>query len=97
MILGWIHTHPQHALFLSAVDLHTQSNYQALLPEAVAIVWAPGEQTQLGVFRLTGPGIKEVQSCQKAGFHHHNLSCYEQAQNVSIQPGNVRYQVIDLR
>ncbi len=39
--LGWIHTHPRHACFLSSVDLHTSVSYQALLPEALAVVLAP--------------------------------------------------------
>ena len=39
--LGWIHTHPQFDLFLSAVDLHNQHAYQSQLKEAVAIVTSP--------------------------------------------------------
>lgn len=39
--LGWIHTHPTQACFLSSVDLHTQFSYQALLKEAIAVVIAP--------------------------------------------------------
>jgi len=41
MTLGWIHTHPQYDLFLSAVDLHNQIAYQMQLPEAIAIVSSP--------------------------------------------------------
>ena len=39
--LGWIHTHPSQSAFLSSVDLHTQFSYQSMLPEAIAIVYAP--------------------------------------------------------
>ena len=37
-ILGWYHTHPGMGLFLSGTDIATQKIYQALLPEAVALV-----------------------------------------------------------
>jgi len=37
-ILGWFHTHPGMSLFLSGTDIATQKIYQALLPEAVAMV-----------------------------------------------------------
>ncbi|MCG3254426.1 MAG: Mov34/MPN/PAD-1 family protein, partial [Candidatus Heimdallarchaeota archaeon] len=38
IILGWYHTHPGLGLFLSGTDIATQKIYQALLPEAVAMV-----------------------------------------------------------
>lgn len=41
LTLGWIHTHPTQACFLSSVDLHTHFSYQKLLKEAIAIVIAP--------------------------------------------------------
>ncbi|MCK5159469.1 MAG: Mov34/MPN/PAD-1 family protein [Candidatus Heimdallarchaeota archaeon] len=37
-IFGWFHTHPNMGLFLSGTDIATQKIYQALLPEAVAMV-----------------------------------------------------------
>jgi len=37
-ILGWYHTHPGLGCFLSGTDIATQKIYQALLPEAVAMV-----------------------------------------------------------
>ncbi len=37
-ILGWFHTHPGMGCFLSGTDIATQKVYQALLPEAVAMV-----------------------------------------------------------
>ena len=39
--LGWIHTHPSQSAFLSSVDLHTHFGYQSMMPEAIAIVYAP--------------------------------------------------------
>ncbi|MCH92845.1 STAM-binding protein, partial [Trifolium medium] len=39
--VGWIHTHPSQSCFMSSVDLHTQYSYQAMIPEAFAIVLAP--------------------------------------------------------
>lgn len=41
IIIGWIHTHPTQTCFLSSRDQHTQSGYQAMLNESVAIVCAP--------------------------------------------------------
>lgn len=37
-IVGWWHTHPGLSAFLSPTDVRTQSIYQALMPNAVAIV-----------------------------------------------------------
>jgi STAM-binding protein len=39
--LGWIHTHPTQSCFMSSRDLHTQSGYQVMLPESIAVVCAP--------------------------------------------------------
>ncbi|KAJ2971678.1 hypothetical protein NUW58_g9348 [Xylaria curta] len=41
LMLGWIHTHPTQTCFMSSRDLHTQSGYQIMLPESIAIVCAP--------------------------------------------------------
>ena len=32
-LLGWIHTHPAHSVFLSSVDMHNQYERQRILPE----------------------------------------------------------------
>ena len=58
MTLGWIHTHPSQGCFMSAVDVHTHSSYQASLPEAIAIVVAPNDPHsppggRFAIFRLT--------------------------------------------
>lgn len=73
-ILGWIHTHPSQTCFLSSVDLHTQSSYQIMLPEAVAIVLAPKHEPSWGIFRLTDPpGIEIIKKCkQSSTFHPHD-------------------------
>ncbi|XP_037546913.1 AMSH-like protease [Nematolebias whitei] len=71
LTLGWIHTHPTQTAFLSSVDLHTHCSYQLMLPEAIAIVCAP-KHNELGVFRLTGPGVSEVSGCRHKGFHPHS-------------------------
>lgn len=41
MVFGWIHTHPTQTCFMSSRDLHTQSGYQIMMPESIAIVCAP--------------------------------------------------------
>ncbi|WFC97449.1 ubiquitinyl hydrolase 1 [Malassezia yamatoensis] len=73
LTLGWIHTHPSQSCFLSSLDVHTHAGYQALLPEAVAVVCAPKHRPRLGVFRLTDPpGLRYVLNCkQTAAFHAH--------------------------
>ncbi|EJD74925.1 hypothetical protein LOAG_17833 [Loa loa] len=71
--LGWIHTHPSQTAFLSSVDLHTHCSYQLMLSEAVAIVVAP-KFNEVGIFRLSERGMKEVGGCRKVGFHPHEDS-----------------------
>lgn len=64
LTLGWIHTHPSQACFMSSMDLHTHAGYQATLPEAVAIVVAPRERMS-AVYRLTDDGgLELVQKCE---------------------------------
>ncbi|CAH8518589.1 unnamed protein product [Heterobilharzia americana] len=82
--LGWIHTHPTQTAFLSAVDLHCQLSYQALLPEAIAIVCAP-KFDDIQCFSLTPDhGVSFLSKCKKTGFHPHstNLPLYEQSKHV---------------
>jgi len=38
VIVGWWHTHPGHTSFMSSTDVSTQSRYQKLFPDAIAIV-----------------------------------------------------------
>lgn len=73
LTLGWIHTHPSQSCFLSSLDLHTQAAYQALLPEAIAIVCALQHSPSVGIFRLTRPeGLRCVLQCRDpAPFHPH--------------------------
>nr|CAH8849281.1 unnamed protein product [Trichobilharzia regenti] len=82
--LGWIHTHPTQTAFLSAVDLHCQLSYQAMLPEAIAIVCAP-KFDDIKCFSLTSDhGISFLSKCKLTGFHPHStdLPLYEQSQHV---------------
>lgn len=59
-IMGWFHTHPGMSSFMSPTDVATQRIYQALFPEAIAIVIDPIkfsetnniEDLDFGVFRL---------------------------------------------
>ncbi|MCP9265634.1 STAM-binding protein-like A [Dirofilaria immitis] len=83
--LGWIHdslsdcadskipTHPSQTAFLSSVDLHTHCSYQLMLSEAIAIVVAP-KFNEVGIFRLSERGMKEISGCRKTGFHLHEDS-----------------------
>ncbi|KAL4779827.1 hypothetical protein BJX76DRAFT_67738 [Aspergillus varians] len=88
MVLGWIHTHPTQTCFMSSRDLHTHCGYQVMLPESIAIVCAPSQTPDWGVFRLTDPpGLKSVLSCtQKGLFHPHaETNLYTDA----LRPGHV--------
>ncbi|KAK2744001.1 hypothetical protein FQN57_004454 [Myotisia sp. PD_48] len=102
MVLGWIHTHPTQTCFMSSRDLHTQSGYQVMLPESIAIVCAPRHTPSWGVFRLTDPpGLKTVLQCDKPGlFHpHEGTHIYTDA----LRPGHVfeakglEFETVDLR
>ncbi|OAX85006.1 hypothetical protein ACJ72_00631 [Emergomyces africanus] len=102
MVLGWIHTHPSQTCFMSSRDLHTQSGYQVMLAESIAIVCAPSKDPDWGVFRLTDPpGLKSVLSCTQPGlFHPHaEPNIYTDA----LKPGHVfeakglEFEVVDFR
>ncbi|KAI1131473.1 hypothetical protein F5Y10DRAFT_233733 [Nemania abortiva] len=75
LMLGWIHTHPTQTCFMSSRDLHTQSGYQVMLPESIAIVCAPRFEPSYGIFRLTNPpGLTHVLECkQSSTFHAHSV------------------------
>lgn len=96
--LGWIHTHPKQDCFMSSVDLHTHCGYQLMLPEAVAVVYAPCDnRKRVGVFRLTQPeGMKLIQQCTLKGFHVHpdGVTIYE---NADLMWSPVSIDVVDIR
>jgi STAM-binding protein len=101
--LGWVHTHPSQACFLSSVDVHTQCGYQTMLDEALAVVCAPRDAgRRCGVFRLSTPGgLKLVQRCDARGFHPHpptatGQALYELCGHVYLN-GRLRHDVVDLR
>ncbi|KAF8046917.1 hypothetical protein N665_3338s0002 [Sinapis alba] len=101
--LGWIHTHPTQTCFMSSVDLHTHYSYQIMLPEAVAIVMAPtDETTPHGIFHLSDPsGVSVIRNCQQRGFHPHEESedgnpIYEHCSHVFLN-SKLKYEVLDLR
>ncbi|KAF8586957.1 Mov34-domain-containing protein [Ramaria rubella] len=82
MTLGWIHTHPTQSCFMSSLDLHTHASFQCMLPEFFAIVVAPTQFPNCGVFRLTDPpGLKTILKCpDKSSFHPHgDLPIYTDA------------------
>ncbi|ODM17005.1 hypothetical protein SI65_07404 [Aspergillus cristatus] len=102
MVLGWIHTHPTQTCFMSSRDLHTHCGYQVMLPESIAIVCAPSQTPDWGIFRLTDPpGLRTVLNCTQPGlFHPHSESnIYTDA----LRPGHVfeakglEFETVDLR
>ncbi|XP_077218256.1 AMSH-like ubiquitin thioesterase 3 [Tasmannia lanceolata] len=101
--LGWIHTHPTQSCFMSSVDLHTHYSYQVMLPEAIAIVMAPTDESRThGIFHLSDPGgVSVIRHCQQRGFHPHEElpdggPIYEHCSHVYINP-NLKFDVVDLR
>lgn len=99
LTLGWIHTHPTQACFLSSVDLHTQSSYQALFPEAVAVVIAPRDTPNFAFFHLSKSGFPTIQNCPLSGFHHHpERGLYEACSHVVLSWNSKRpCKVVDMR
>uniref|UniRef100_A0A2N9ILJ2 AMSH-like ubiquitin thioesterase 2 n=1 Tax=Fagus sylvatica TaxID=28930 RepID=A0A2N9ILJ2_FAGSY len=88
---------------MSSVDLHTQYSYQAMLPEAFAIVMAPTDKSRsYGIFRLSDPGgMSLLKKCQETGFHSHEeladgSPIYEHCSNVYTN-SNLRFEIFDLR
>lgn len=95
-VMGWIHTHPNHDLFLSSIDLHTHACYQWFFPESVAIVFAPTHPKQIATFRITTKGLETIRNCKAKGFHPHGREIYKEAQNVEFV-SNSEFRKIDLR
>lgn len=96
--LGWIHTHPSQTAFLSSVDMHNQYGYQAMLPEAIAIVCAPKYQ-ETGIFTLTSErGLPEIGQCRERGFHQHTKTppLFDNCAHVSVVDTE-RIEMVDLR
>ena len=56
-IVGWAHSHPSYTPFLSQDDINTQSRYQALWEDSLAVVIDPTMITKFNpgysIFRLT--------------------------------------------
>ncbi|XP_002315693.3 AMSH-like ubiquitin thioesterase 2 isoform X1 [Populus trichocarpa] len=101
--VGWIHTHPSQSCFMSSIDLHTHFSYQAMVPEAFAIVMAPTDQSRsYGIFRLSDPGgMSVLKECEESGFHPHGEPAdgspiYEHCANVFTNT-NLRFEIFDLR
>lgn len=99
LTLGWIHTHPTQACFLSSVDLHTQSSYQSLFQEAIAIVIAPKDTPEFSIFHLSNAGLKKIQSCPRKGFHlHDEKNLYQTCRHVQLKwPLFKSYKIVDMR
>lgn len=101
--VGWIHTHPSQSCFMSSIDLHTQYSYQAMVPEAVAIVMAPTDKSrEYGIFRICEPGgMSVLRECKESGYHPHNepddgSPIYHHCTNVFVNH-NLRLEIFDLR
>jgi STAM-binding protein len=96
--LGWIHTHPQHGCFLSAIDLHTSAAYQCLSPDALAIVIAPTDTAlPVGIFQLSPSGMTRILNCPLRGFHPHDDPPPLYAQSRSVRLLSQKTTLIDAR
>lgn len=100
--LGWIHTHPTQSCFMSSIDVHTHYSYQIMLPEAIAIVMAPKDNSRNhGIFRLTSGGMTVIRQCPRRGFHSHDPTSdgspiYRHCTDVYMN-SSLKFDVIDLR
>ena len=85
--VGLIHTHPSQTAFLSSINLHTHAGYQALLPEAIAVVCSV-KYSNTKIFKLTIFGMNTIHSCKQTGFHHHDQissqPLFEECNNVEL-------------
>jgi STAM-binding protein len=99
LTLGWVHTHPTQACFLSSVDLHTHCSYQSLFPEAIAVVIAPRDNPNFSFFHLSKSGFNTVQNCPLKGFHHHpERGLYEACSHVVLSWNSKKpCKVVDMR
>eukprot|EP00485_Elphidium_margaritaceum_P022935 CAMPEP_0202713308 /NCGR_PEP_ID=MMETSP1385-20130828/52494_1 /ASSEMBLY_ACC=CAM_ASM_000861 /TAXON_ID=933848 /ORGANISM="Elphidium margaritaceum" /LENGTH=384 /DNA_ID=CAMNT_0049373611 /DNA_START=12 /DNA_END=1166 /DNA_ORIENTATION=+ len=94
--LGWIHTHPSQTCFLSSVDMHCQLSYQIMMPNAIAIVYAPKDKTE--TFSLTKKGVSVLSNCSCQGFHRHEgvTGLYHQATHAHFDKKR-KCKFVDLR
>lgn len=70
---------------MSSLDLHTHFPFQLTLPESIAIVCAPTQSPNFGIFRLTDPpGINYIGNCRDSRlFHPHEQdNLYSDTQHV---------------
>eukprot|EP00850_Spirogloea_muscicola_P019762 SM000198S05333 [mRNA] locus=s198:145076:149400:- [translate_table: standard] len=83
--------------------IHVRYHPEVMLPEAVAIVMAPSDASRrYGIFRLSEPGgVKVIQSCQRRGFHPHEMpadggAIYEHCSHVFLN-SSLKFELMDLR
>jgi STAM-binding protein len=93
--IAWIHTHPSQTAFLSSVDLHTQYGYQAMMPEAIAIVCSP-KYEEVGFFSLTSSGLDEISKCPQNGFHPHSNNLFSESSHYALDKTK-SVTIVDLR
>ena len=56
---------------MSSLDLHTHFPFQLTLPESIAIVCAPTQSPNYGVFRLIDPsGVEYISNCRDSRLFH---------------------------
>jgi proteasome lid subunit RPN8/RPN11 len=69
VIVGWFHTHPGLSSFMSGTDINTQRMYQALMPNAIAIVIDDVKYSKsgsindldFGVYRVVGDKPQRIE------------------------------------
>ena len=59
-IVGWYHSHPNMGTFMSGTDIDTQRRYQALFPNAVALVIDP-KRPIFRFYRVEDSSYKSVE------------------------------------
>ena len=63
-VKAWVHSHPGHDQFLSHIDVHSQAEWQAILPDIVALVWAPDRGKKWAAYYIEDENA--VKRCARA-------------------------------
>lgn len=89
VIVGWWHTHPNLSSFLSPTDIKTQLNYQALMPNAIAIVIDPVKYSKTMKLENLDFKVFRVEDGKAKQFNYYTTGSVEFGLNTFVKEGSV--------